>query len=553
MTDSGDHLATGRTRRAAWLVTGALAGAALTALVVATVARFLEDPSPEAAGAPAFVAETGSGLDHVYDGGFEYFVGGGVAVFDCDADSLPDVYLAGGANEAALYRNESSPAGPLQFDKLEGDATDLGGVTGAYPLDVDNDGITDLAVLRIGENVMLRGLGDCAFERANEAWSVEGGDAWTEAFSATWEDGETRPTFVFGNYLRRDATAGESQCDDHALLRPARDAYADPLVLSPGWCTLSALFSDWSGSGRRDLRMTNDRHYYEDGQEQLWRIEPGDEPRPYGSEDGWERMQIWGMGIASYDVTGDGTSEVLLTSQGDNKLQTLADDSGAPRYEDIAYARGVTAHRPHTGVATLPSTAWHPEFDDVNNDGFVDLFITKGNVEAQESFAADDPNNLLLGGPDGVFTEAADIAGLADTARSRGAAVVDLNGDGMLDVIVVDRREPVKVWRNTGSGTAGEPAAMGRWIEIELHQPEVNGDAVGAWIDVDAGGVLQRREVTIGGGHAGGQLVPIHFGLGTADRASVRVTWPDGEAGPWMDVDADRVVVITRGASEPAG
>ena len=60
--------------------------------------------------------------------------------------------------------------------------TDLLRVTGAYPLDVDSDGVADLAVLRYGENVLLRGLGDCRFERANEAWGFDGGGEWTTAF-----------------------------------------------------------------------------------------------------------------------------------------------------------------------------------------------------------------------------------------------------------------------------------------------------------------------------------------------------------------------------------
>jgi len=41
------------------------------------------------------------------------------------------------------------------------------------------------------------------------------------------------------------------------------------------------------------------------------------------ASDGWVRVQVAGMGIASYDVTGDGYPDVFLTSQGDNRLQTL--------------------------------------------------------------------------------------------------------------------------------------------------------------------------------------------------------------------------------------
>ena len=117
-----------------------------------------------------------AGIDHAYDGDFAYAIGGGVAAFDCDGDGRPDLYLAGGGGPAALYRNDSPVGGALRFSPVHDPATDLTGVEGAYPLDIDGDGQVDLAVLRVGESVLLRGLGDCRFERANEAWSFDGGD-----------------------------------------------------------------------------------------------------------------------------------------------------------------------------------------------------------------------------------------------------------------------------------------------------------------------------------------------------------------------------------------
>ncbi len=63
------------------------------------------------------------------------------------------------------------------------------------------------------------------------------------------------------------------------------------------------------------------------------------------------------------------------------------------------------------------------------------------------------------------------------------------------------------------------------------------------------GDTLQHRELTIGGGHAGGQLGWTHFGLNSADAAQVRVLWPDGEAGPWLSVSANQFVNIERGAN----
>ena len=191
------------------------------------------------------------------------------------------------------------------------------------------------------------------------------------------------------------------------------------------------------------------------------------------------------MGIASQDITGDGLPEVFLTSQGDNKLQTLANGPAQPDYRDIALKRGVTAQRPFTGGDVLPSTAWHPEFADVNNDGVADLLVTKGNVDAQVDQATRDPSNLFIGRPDGSFVEGAEAAGIVGYDRARGAAVVDLNLDGLLDLVIVNRRTNVTLWRNVGGGNADRPAAMGHWIDVRLQQPAPNVDAIGAWLDVE--------------------------------------------------------------------
>ena len=507
----------------------------------------------EAMGAPRFVEEAESaGVDHAYDGDWTYFVGGGVAVFDCNRDQKPDLYLAGGSNPAALYRNESPVGGSLRFSRIADSATDLTAVTGAYPIDIDSDGHTDLAVLRFGENVLFRGLGDCRFERANEALGLDGGDEWTAGFSATWEGAAALPTLAIGMYVELDEEGRQNgDCSDNLMFRPDGAAYADPILLSPGWCTLSVLFSDWARSGRRDLRVANDKHYYRDGEEQLWRIDPGEPPRLYTRADGWNKLQIWGLGIASHDVTGDGLPEVFLTSQGDNKFRELTDGPAQPSYGDIAIRRGVTAHRPFSGDDVMPSTGWHPEFQDVNNDGFTDLFISKGNVDSMPEYAAADPNNLLLGQPDGTFVEGAVDAGIVHYDRSRGAALVDLNLDGLLDLVEVNRVENVNLWRSIGSGDADGAAPMGNWLAIELVQSDVNLDGIGSWIEVKVGDHLVQREVSIGGGHAGGQIGRTHIGLGPSGEAEVRVQWPDGVVGPWMTVDANQFVTITRDADAP--
>jgi enediyne biosynthesis protein E4 len=511
-------------------------------------------PGPaEALPAPRFVDEAAtSGLAHVYAGDYPWVVGGGLATFDCDRDRRPDVYIAGGTERASLFRNVSDVGGPLRFQAVGDRVTDLLSVHGAYPINLDGDDFTDLVVLRAGENVLLRGLGECRFERANRLFGLTTRPGWSVGFSATWEDEASLPTLAFGQFLVLDADLQPTKACDHGdLVRPAGDGrtYGPPIELSPGYCAQSVLFSDWDRSGRRDLRVSNDRNYYPTGgEEQLWRIEPGVAPRLYTREEGWARLVIWGMGIASQDVTGDGRPEVYLTSQGDNKLQTLADDATGPAFEDIALKMNATAHRPYAGDTDKQSTAWHPEFADVNNDGFSDLFVSKGNVELQADHAQLDPSNLLIGQADGTFAEGAEAAGIMRFGLGRGAALVDFNLDGLLDLVQVFRNESVALWRNVGAGTAEQPEAMGHWIALGLEQPGANRDAVGAWIEIQAGDATVVREVTVGGGHASGELGWIHVGLGAAKGAEVRVTWPDGEVGPWLHVDADLFGRVVRDA-----
>ena len=308
------------------------------------------------------------------------------------------------------------------------------------------------------------------------------------------------------------------------------------------------LFSDWDRSGRRDLRISNDRQYYlpEDGEEQLWRMEPGIAPRLYTDADGWALVQVQGMGIASYDLNGDGYPEYYLTSQAANRLQTLEKGPGQPTYREMGLQAGVNASQPFTGGDKRPSTAWHAEFADVNNDGFADLFVSKGNVQEQTDYAQRDPSNLFLGQPDGTFREVADVAGILSFDRGRGAGLADFNLDGQLDLVEVNYGAPTRLWRNVGSGTADRPQPMGSWLALRLTQPGGNHDAIGSWVEVKVGDRVVRQELTIGGGHAGGQLGWLHFGLGVAGAAQVRVEWPDGATTGWMSMTANRFGVVDR-------
>lgn len=476
--------------------------------------------------------------EHIYDGEWEHFVGGGVAVFDCDGNGLPELFVAGGENPAVLFRNTSEPSGALSFETDTPAELRLTSVIGSYPIDIDNDSITDLVILRVGKNILLKGEGQCQFFPFEEL-GIKSSEKWTTSFSATWEDGQRLPTLAFGNYVDRENPDGPfGACDENLLYQPEGEKYKTPTALAPAYCPLSMLFSDWAHTGEVGLRISNDRHYYvSGGQEQMWQMRP--KVQLYGESDGWVNHQLWGMGIASRDISGNGVPEVMMTSMGDQRLQRKLDKTNGPTFEDVPFKMGTTAHRPYTGGDGRPSTGWHVEFGDVQNDGLDDIFIAKGNVEQMPGLAMKDPNNLLVQTLDGQFVEFGAVAGLDSMHRGRGAALSDLNSDGLLDIVVVNRRAPLEVFQNVTQNA-------GNWIAVRLEQKGFNISAIGAWIELKIGEKTVWRELTIGGGHAGGRLGAEHFGLGAADAVSIRVNWPDRSRSGWVDLTANKSYVLRR-------
>ncbi len=482
-------------------------------------------------------------ITHQYVGGWEHFVGGGVAIFDCDGDMLPELYVAGGETASVLLHNRSELHGAVEFVVDTPAPLQLTAVTGAYPLDIDGDGLLDLFVTRVGANQILKGLGDCTFGNVTNQLGFAPRPAWTTAFSATWEADQSSPTLAIGNYVDRDDPDGPFEaCDDSWLYRS--QSYQNPIALRPSFCTLSMLFTDWGRKGRQDLRVSNDRHYYvRGGSEQMWAME--DLPRLYGDADGWQDFSIWGMGIASEDMDGDGMPEVFLSSMGDQKMQTLNPDSTGPNYLDATYDSGTTAHRPYIGDDGRPSTGWHIAFGDIDNDGLPDAFIAKGNVDQMPGAAMKDPNNLLIQTTAGDFEEMGNIAGTATMERSRGAGLADFNLDGRLDLVVVNRRAAIEIYENT-------TADAGNWILLDIRQADQNVYAVGAWIEIQTENRNYHREITVGGGHVSGSLTFQHFGLGQSTELRLRVVWPDGQVSAWNTLKANQHYAILRDSDDLA-
>ena len=356
-------------------------------------------------------------------------------------------------------RDASLRAGPAA-------ATDLDAVTGAYPLDIDGDGLVDLAVLRLGENVILRGLGDCRFERANERLGLS--TAATPGPSASARPGRTRPTLptlAFGRVPRawtrpanRRPTAPTARWSARPTVtarRTRRRSRWRPAGARCPCCSATGTAPAGATCASATTATTTATARSSSGGSR-----PASRRAPTRRDDGWARLRLWGMGIASQDLTGDGYPEVYLTSQGDNKLQTLADGPPEPAYEDIALRprrHGPPAVR---GRRCPAVDRLAPGVRRRQQRRLPRPVRQQGQRRARDRPRDADPSNLLIGQADGTFVEGAEAAGIMRFGLARGAALVDLNLDGLLDLVQVVRNEPVELWRNVGSGDATAPA---RW------------------------------------------------------------------------------------------
>jgi hypothetical protein len=125
---------------------------------------------------------------------------------------------------------------------------------------------------------------------------------------------------------------------------------------------------------------------------------------------------------------------------------------------------------------------------------------------------------------------------------ARGSAVGDLDGDGALDLVLVDLDGPVHVFHN-------EVGSRPSWIAIE---PQPGGDGrtiLGTRVRVTAGERTQAQTYRVSSSYASGSLTPLHFGLGADETASlVEVFWPDGRKQAFRDVPARRLYGLRPGA-----
>jgi hypothetical protein len=490
-------------------------------------------------------------------------MGGGAALFDMDGDGDLDLYLvqSGSVTDPAqknppnrLYRNR----GDGTFDDATvGSGADVGGYgMGVAAGDYDNDGDCDLFVTNAGPNVLLRNDGGGRFHDATAAAGVAG-KGWSTGAAFFDSDGDGDLDLVVLRYI--NWTPGtELQCfsmmgsPDYCSPRNYNAPLSSLLYRNNGNGTftdvsqeaglhaafgngLGVVVSDVDRDGRPDIFVANDAM-----PNQLW-INQGhgrfvDRALVMGTavdEDGSAKS---GMGVDAKDVDDDGDPDLLVVNL-DGESDSFFRNDGA-FFSDATAAVGLR-------VVSRPFTRFGTGWIDFDNDGRLDLYQANGRVGQQAGRYDDDPyaepSLLYRGTADGRFEEVTPRGGTASrlAASSRAAAFGDIDNDGGVDIVVVNRDRAPFVLHNV-------VPSRGHWISFRAIEP--NGrDSLGAEVTAKLGGRTMTREVRSAFSYLASNDPRVHLGLGAELRVTdVRVRWPDGRLEAFGDFPADQTVTLQR-------
>ena len=498
---------------------------------------------------------------------------GGVAVFDYNNDGYPDIFFTNGANIETLKKDSPKYSNRLFENDGHGnfkDVTAKAGLAGTgYDMgvaigDYDNDGREDIFVGGVHGNHLYHNNGDGTFtdvtakagldrpdNQFGPLWSV--GGAWVDV------NNDGRLDLFVVNYLAWDVHS-EPVCE----AAPGKRDYCHPkfykatanqLFLNNGDGTfrdvsqesgirahpgkgMGAAIADFDLDGLMDIFVTNDKmenslfHNLGGGKFAEIAFDAG----VALAEDG---KFISGMGVDARDIDNDGLPDIAFVAL-DNETFPLFRNLGKRGFADITGSSGMARQ-------SMPMAGYSPTIADFDNDGWKDIFVTRGHVQSLEYASKaqiEQPNTVFrnLGGA--RFQALTGEAGLTaqPAARHRGSAVADLNGDGRLDVVASALGAPAEIWLNDSPGG-------NHWIGFALQGTRSNRDGIGARIKVTAGGKVQYNHVSFAAGYASSSAGPTHFGLGAAKLAEmVEIRWPSGIVQELRNVAADAVVKV----KEPA-
>ncbi len=500
---------------------------------------------------------------------------GGVGLIDCDNDGKLDIVIANGST-VERYRNRDrdlmitlyrQDAG-LKFSDITRQAglTRKGWGMGVAVADYDNDGLPDIYVTGYGGNALYRNLGSCKFEDVTDKAKVAGGGFSTGAAWADYDRDGHLDLFV-ARYVHVDMDklpelgSNEKFCryrgllvqcgpwgmpgESDLLFHNRGDGTFEEIAVKAGvddphhYYGLGAVWGDYDNDGWPDLYVANDT-----GPNFLYRNRHDgtfeEEGLMQGIAVGGDGSEQGSMGVAWGDYDHDGRLDMVVTNFVDQSA-TLYRNLGAQGFEDVTLRAGIAK-------PTHPYVGWGTAFFDMDNTGWLDIFVANGHVYPQADRVPGEahyaqPMLLFRNKHDGHFDDVSAAAGLAamPTQSRRGAAFGDVNNDGCVDILVLNVDGPPSLLLNHCDFTNHR-------VLLKLVGGKSNRSAIGARATVRCGNLAQFDEVRGGGSYLSQNDLRLHFGLGKCQNMrDITIQWPSGKTEVLRGVPADFIYTVAEG------
>ena len=502
-------------------------------------------------------------------------VSGGVGLIDCDNDGKLDIIAVNGSNVDRYRKQGGDPLITLYHQDADLKFTDItqqAGLTrkgwgmGVAVADYDNDGLPDIYVTGYGGNALYHNLGNCKFEDVTEKAGVAVGGL---SLGAAWGDYDRdgKVDLFVSRYVHVDMNklpelgSDEKFCQFRGVLVQCgpwgMQGESDFLFHNRGDGTfedvskkagvddprhyygMGVVWGDIDNDGWPDLYVANDagpnylyRNKHDGTFEEIGLLE--------GADLSGDGQELGSMGVDLGDYRHEGRLSIFVTEFVDQS-DTLYHNNGSDGFTDVSWNSQI-AQPSH------PYVGWGTSFFDMDNDGWLDIFVANGHVYPQVDTIPNaahfrQPMLLFRNNRDGTFAEVASSTGLADVPlRSRrGAAFGDINNDGCVDIVTLNVGEPPSLLLNHCQN--GNHRVL-----FKLQGTKSNRLAIGARVTVRTDKVTQISEVKGGSSYISQSDLRQHFGLGKNKMMDeVTIRWPNGESETLHDVPADFIYTVVEG------
>jgi len=508
-------------------------------------------------------------------------VGSGVAAGDFDNDGRPDLFAVSKTGQNRLYRQVE----PFVFEDVAEAAGILGPQSwsvGATFVDIDGDGWLDLYVCHFdAPNRLYVNQGDGTFAERAAAYGIDVRDASVMGAFADYDRDGDMDLYLQTNIL--DYRRNFKGRPDYLFRNEGDGSFADVTGEAGIWGISqghSATWWDYNNDGWPDIYVANDfensdRLYRNNGDgtftDVLAEVAPHTSYFSMGSDfgdinnDGLVDFLVGDMAATTHYKDKTGMAEMGRGIWEMERVDSLFPmymrnalylNTGVERFGEVAYLAGLDA----------TDWTWAVKFADLDNSGFVDLFVTNGNIRNFIDADLLDKQKVVtsLAGLARLFRNAPPLRernlafrnegelrfenvseewGLDHLGVSFGATIADFDRDGRLDLVTNNLDEPLALYRNVGPG-----AAAGLLVRLEGRASNAYG--VGARLTLETERGPQTRQIFLARGALSSDEPLAHFGLGPDEEAGpLTVHWPSGRRQTVEGVSPGRLYTLV----EPDG